>query len=60
MGLLHSADDDAFAQGHTEAGLAMRVKWVKKLQAELKRLKAAHPEEAEKIDKVLEETKEWL
>ena len=53
-------DDDAFAMANARTGLQMRVNWVHKLHDELKRLKEKHPQEAEQIDVVLAETKEWL
>lgn len=61
MSQLHpTKEDDDFAYGHCLAGLRKRVEWVKKLRKELLRLLLAHPEEAEKINKVLSETREWL
>lgn len=64
MGLHWSDDDDAFARGNAEAGLRMRVEWVKKLRACLERF-AYHDgqtthEDIELARKVLDETKEWL
>jgi hypothetical protein len=53
-------DDEAFAAMNTEAGFQMRVKWVKQLRAELQRLARKYPQEREAIQKVLDQTKEWL
>ena len=61
MSQLHpNADDDAFAQMHTDAGFKKRVENIKKLHTELKRLALKYPDEQPAIQKVLDETKEWL
>jgi hypothetical protein len=50
---------------HTHDGLMMRVRWVKRLQAELvavlgKYATVMDKADKERIEKTLEETKEWL
>lgn len=63
MSQLHpTEEDEAFAQGNTEAGLRLRVAWVKLLRAALLPFVEgrATDEDLKSAKAALERTKEWL
>jgi hypothetical protein len=62
MAFHYDAEDEAFAQGHTEHALNKRVQWVKDLRAALLPFVEGRATEGDRqhAEKVLAGTKEWL
>ena len=63
MSIMHPSDDDAaFDAANTNAGLYLRVRWVKRLRAALLPFAEGRETQSDRDEaaKVLDETKEWL